>query len=142
MSDANEAVVRRFVNEVLNKGDYSAMRELVHPDYVYRSSGQELHGPEALEDLLTAYRTGLPDMNTSVDDLIVSREKTVISITLTGTHSGDLMGIPATGNKVNVHGMVISRLKDGKIIEEWEILDMLGMFQQLGVVSLPLALGA
>jgi steroid delta-isomerase-like uncharacterized protein len=135
--DTNEEVARRFVNEVLNKGDYSAMRELIHSDYVYRSPDQELHGSEALEGLLTAYRTGLPDMNTSIDELIVSGEKIVISITLTGTHSGDLLGIPATGKQVNVRGMVISRLKDGKIIQEWEILDMLGMFQQLGVVSLP-----
>lgn len=137
MSDTNEAVIRRFVNEVLNKGNYSAMRELVHTNYVYRSPGQVLLGPEALEDLLTAYRTGLPDMNTRVDDLIVSGEKIVISITLTGTHSGDLMGIPATGNQVTVHGMVLSRLEDGKIIEEWEILDIFGMLEQLGVVSLP-----
>ncbi len=137
MSDTNEAVVRRFVNEVLNEGDYSVMRELVHTDYVYRSPDQELHGPEALEDLLSTYRTGLPDMNTSVDDLVVSGDKVVISVTLTGTHKGDLMGIHATGNQVTVHGMVLSRLEDGKIIEEWEMLDMLGMFQQLGVLSLP-----
>lgn len=137
MSDTNEAVVRRFVNEVLNEADYSAMRELVHADYVYRSPDQELHGPEALEDLLTGYRTGLPDMNTAVDDLVVSGDKVVISVTLTGTHKGDLMGIPATGNQVTVHGMVLSRLEDGKIIEEWEMLDMLGMFQQLGGLSLP-----
>lgn len=137
MSDTNEAVVRRFVNEVLNEGDYSAMRELVHTDYVYRSPDQELHGPEALEDLLTAYRTGLPDMNTSVDDLVVSGDKVVISITLTGTHRGDLMGIPATGRRLAVHGMVLSRLRDERIIEEWEVLDTLGLYQQLGALSLP-----
>ena len=137
MSDTNEAVVRRFVDEVLNEGDYAAMRELVHTEYVYRSPDQELHGPEALEDLLTGYRTGLPDMKTSVDDLVVSGDKVVISVTFTGTHTGDLMGIPATGNQVSVHGVVLSRIEEGKIIEEREMLDMLGMFQQLGVLSLP-----
>lgn len=137
MPDTNEAVVRRFVNEVLNRGDYSAMRELVHTDYVYRSPDHELHGPEALEDLLTAYRTGLPDMHTSVDDLVVSGDKVVISITLTGTHKGDLVGVPATGRRLAVHGMVLSRLEDERIVEEWEVLDTLGMYQQLGVISLP-----
>ena len=137
MSDTNEAVVRRFVHEVLNEGDYSAMRELVHTDYVYRSPDRELNGPEALEDLLTAYRTGLPDMNTSVDDLVVSGDKVVISITLTGTHTGDLMGIPATGRRLSVHGMVLSRLEDERIVEEREVLDTFGMYQQLGVISLP-----
>lgn len=137
MSDVNEVVIRRFVNEAINNGDSSAMRELIHSDYVYRSPDQELRGPEALEDLFTAYRTGLPDLKTSIDELLASGDKVAISITLRGTHSGDVMGIPATGKEVTVHGMVISRLEDGKIIEEWEILDMLGMFQQLGVISLP-----
>jgi steroid delta-isomerase-like uncharacterized protein len=137
MPDTNEAVVRRFVSKVLNEGDYSAMRELVHTNYVYRSPDQELHGSEALENLLTAYRTGLPDMNTSVDDLVVSGDKVVISITLTGTHKGDLMGVPATGRRLAVHGMILSRLEDEKIVEEWEVLDTLGMYQQLGVISLP-----
>ena len=68
--------------------------------------------------------------------MVVSGDKVVIAITLTGTHTGGLMGIPATGKPLKVHGMVLSRLEDGKIVEEWEILDMLGMFQQLGVESL------
>jgi predicted ester cyclase len=68
---------------------------------------------------------------------VVSGDKVVTSIRLTGTHSSDLLGIPATGKLLSVHGMVLSRLEDGKIIEEWEILDLLGMFRQLGVVSLP-----
>ena len=137
MSDINETIVRRFVDEIINNGDYSALRELVHPDYVYRSPDQELHGPAALEDLFAAYRAGIPDLVTTIDELIVAGDTVVISITLTGTHTGNLMGIPATGNPLSVHGMVRSRLQDGKIIEEWEILDMLGMFQQLGVISFP-----
>ena len=136
MSDRNETVIRRFIDEVINGGDFSALRELVHTDYVYRSPDQELQGPEALEGLLTAYRSGLPDLKTIIDDLIVSGDKVVIAITLTGTHTGELMGIPATGAKLSVQGMVLSRLEDGRIVEEREILDMLGMFQQLGVVAL------
>ncbi|MDH3691961.1 MAG: ester cyclase [Gammaproteobacteria bacterium] len=137
MSEANEEVMRRFVEEVINNGDYSVLGDLVHPNYVYRSPDQELHGPEALKGLFTAYRTAFPDLNTGIDDLVVGGDKAVISITLTGTHEGDLMGIAATGKKVKVHAMVLSRFEDGKIVEEWEILDMLAMFQQLGVVSLP-----
>ena len=137
MSSSNGTVVRRFVDEVINNGDYSVLQELVHADYVYRSPDQELQGQEALKALFTAYRSGLPDLTASVDDLVEMDDKVVISITLSGTHTGDLIGIPATGNRLKVHGMVLSRLEDGKIVEEWEILDMLGMFQQLDVVSLP-----
>ena len=137
MSDTNETVVRRFVDEVINNGNYSAIGELVHPSYVYRSPDQELRGQEALEGLFTDYRAGLPDLSASIDDLVASGDKVVISISLSGTHTGDLMGMPATGKPIAVHAMVLSRLEGGKIVEEWEVLDMLGMFQQLGVVSLP-----
>ena len=127
--------MRRFVEEVINNGDYSVLGDLIHPNYVYRSPDQELHGPAAIVGLLTAYRTAFPDLNTEIDDLVIAGDKAVISITLTGTHEGDLMGIVATGKRVEVHGMVLSRFEDGKIVDEWEILDMLAMFQQLGVIK-------
>jgi len=133
MSDVNESVVRRFVDEVINNGNYAILDELVHPDYVYRSPDQELHGKVALEDLLSGYRRGLPDLHTSIDELLVSNERVAISITLAGTHTGDLLGMPATGRPLRVDGMLLTRLEEGKIVEEWEILDMLGMFQQLGI---------
>ena len=136
MPDSIGTIVRRFVDEVINNGIYSTLHELVHPGYVYRSPDQELHGQKALEALFTSYRRGLPDLNATIDDLIVSGDKVAIAITLSGTHTGDLMGIPATGKPLKVHGMVLSRLADGKIVEEWEILDMRGMLQQLGVESL------
>ena len=132
---ANEIVVRRFVDEVINNGDDSALRELVHRDYRHRTPDQELRGRDGLKTLFDAYRSGLPDLNVTIDELVVSGDKVVISMRLNGTHSGDLLGIPATGNMLSVHGMVLSRLEDGKIIEEWEILDTLGLFQQLGIMG-------
>lgn len=137
MTDQNETVVRRFMSEVVDNGNYSALRELVHPDYVYRSPDQELVGPEALEAFLRTLRDGLPDLATSIDDLVVSQDKVALSFTMTGSHTGNLMGIPATGKRLAVRGMVLGRLEDGKIREERELLDTLGMLRQLGVVSLP-----
>lgn len=137
MSKAHEEVMRRFFEEVINNGNFSVLDEVVHPKYVFRTPGQELYGPEGLKGLFAAYRTAFPDLNIEIDDLIIAGDKAVISFTLTGTHEGDLMGIAATGKQVKVNGMVLSRFEDGKIVEEWEILDQLTMFQQLGVVSLP-----
>jgi steroid delta-isomerase-like uncharacterized protein len=134
---ASETIVRRFVDEVINNDDASALSELVHREYRHRTPGRELRGRDGLKALFDDYRSGLPDLNVAIDDLVVSGDKVVTSIRLTGTHSGDLLGIPATGKLLSVHGMVLSRLEDGKIIEEWEILDLLGMFRQLGVTSLP-----
>lgn len=137
MSETNEKVIRRFIDEVINNGDFSVLDQLVQPNYVYRSPDQQLDGTEALEGLLAAYREAFPDMSVRIDDLVNGGDKVVISVTLTGTHEGDLMGIAPTGRPVNISGMILSRFQDGKIVEEYEILDMLAMFQQLGVVSLP-----
>lgn len=137
MSELNETVMRRFIDKVINQGDFSVLDELVQPHYMYRSPDQNLNGPEALKGLLAAYRIAFPDLHVRIDELVNGGDKVVISITLTGTHEGDLMEIPSTGKPVKIHGMILSHFEDGKIIKEWEILDMLTLFQQLGIVSLP-----
>jgi len=130
-------VMRRFAEEIVSNGDFSVLDELVDPTYVFRSPGQEVRGLEGLRGVIGAYRTAFPDLKMTVDDLVVAGAKAVVSFTLTGTHEGDLLGIPATGRKARVSGMVLSRLEHGRIVEEWEVLDQLTMLQQLGVVSLP-----
>ncbi len=137
MSEANAKVMRRLVEEVINNGDYASLGELVHSDYVHRSPGEEMHGPEALKALFESYRSAFPNLSARIEDLVVSDDKAVIAFTLTGTHSGDFMGIPPTGKEIVVHAMVLSRFRQGKIAEEWELVDMLTMLRQLGVVSLP-----
>jgi len=131
----NEQAVLRFVDEFINRGDTSALHELIHPDYVYRSPGEELRGPDGLVALFAGYRSAFPDLALEIDDLVVTDDATVMAFTLTGTHRGDLLGISATGRRVRVNGMVRSRFRDGKIAEEWEILDQLSLFEQLGVVG-------
>jgi steroid delta-isomerase-like uncharacterized protein len=135
--EGHEAVLRRFIDDVLNDGDFSILGDLVHPDYVYRAPGQELRGPEELKGLFAAYRAAFPDLHIAIDDLAAAGDRVSIAFTLTGAHAGPLMGIEATGKNVTANGMVLSRFEDGKIIEEREILDQLSLFAQLGVVSLP-----
>lgn len=138
MSETNEKVIRRFIDEVVNNGDFLVLNQLVQPNYTYRSPDQQLDGPKALEGLLAAYHTAFPDMHVRIDDLVNGSDKVVISVTFTGTNDGELMGIAPTGKPICINGMILSRFQDGKIIEEYEILDMLTMFQQLGIVSLPM----
>jgi steroid delta-isomerase-like uncharacterized protein len=131
----NESIVRRFVDRFINGGDESVLSEIVHPDYIYRSPGEELRGREGLAALFRGYRGAFPDLKLVIDDLLATDEATVLSFTLTGTHRGELLGIPATGEPVKVHGMVRSRFREGMIAEEWEILDQLTLFEQLGVIG-------
>jgi len=136
-SQAHEQAIRRFIKEVINNENFSIISELIHPDYVHRSPDGEVYGSEGLKALFSSYRTAFPDLNIDIDDLVVAGDKTVLSFTLTGTHKGELMGIAATNQPVKVHGIVISRFEEDKIVEEWEIVDLLTMFQQIGIVSLP-----
>ena len=133
---SNEITMRRFVEQVINNGDFPVLDEVIHPNYVYRSPDQVIQGPEALRDLFTAYRTAFPDLHIEIEDLVSADNKTVISFTLSGTHEGDLMGMPATGRQVKVSGMTLSHFENGKIVEEWELLDQLTLFQQIGIVSI------
>lgn len=136
MQQANEETMHRLVEEVINNKCLAVIDDIIHPDYVYRTPGQELHGRQALRELFTAYQVALPDLHVKIDDLICTDNKAVLLFTLSGTHKNEFMGIPATDKQVNISGMTCSHFDNGQIIEEWELLDQLTMFQQLDFISI------
>lgn len=136
MTMSIETTVRRFIEQVINQGDFLMLDEVIHPDYVHRSPDQALQGRQALRELITGYRSAFPDLHIELEELVDGGDKTVVTFTLTGTHQGQLMGIPATGGQVKVSGMILSRFEDGRIVEEFELLDTLSLLQQLGMVSI------
>ena len=132
--EENKALVRRCAEEV-EKGNWAIFDELLARDYVYHMSRR----PKPLtrkeyEELMRAIRAAFPDQRVTVEDMIAEGDKVVTRYTSSGTHKGDFMGIPATGNKVVATGIVISRIAEGKIAEEWEEFDGVGFMQQLGVI--------
>ena len=134
MQPTNEEIMRRFVADVLNAGNPAALKELVHPDYVYRGPGEELHGQDGLAALLNGYRAAFPDLRVGIDELLAIGDTTLLSFTMTGTHRGELLGHPPTGRPMKVHGMVRSHFRDGRIVDEWELIDQLRLFEQLGLI--------
>jgi hypothetical protein len=76
-------------------------------------------------------QTGFPDLHETAEDMVAEGDKVVMRRTATGTHQGELAGMPPTGRKVKFTMMVIFRFADGKIVEAWWSFDMLGMIQQL-----------
>lgn len=126
-----QQIVHRLIHEALNGKDYSVIPDLLHEDYVYRTPGEELVGAESLEGLFTMYHTAFPDLSVRIDDMFGAGERVATAFTLTGTNEGELMGMPATGRRVSVHGIVHSRVQNGRITEEWEIVDLAGLLQQL-----------
>jgi steroid delta-isomerase-like uncharacterized protein len=139
MSDTNKAVVRRLI-EAFNAGDLSVIDELVASNYVYREPMiGERHGRQGSKDITNTYRTGFPDAKMTIDEQIAVGDTVVTRWTGTGTHTGPLLGLPPTGRRVTVTGIRISHLRDGKVIEDFENYDTLGMMRQLGVI--PAAVG-
>jgi steroid delta-isomerase-like uncharacterized protein len=83
------------------------------------------------------YRTAYPDTKLTINDQIASGDQVVTRWTATGTHQGELLGIPATDKQVKVTGIFIDRVEGSKITESWAEFDALGMMQQLGAIPAP-----
>ncbi len=133
-AEENKAIIRRVWEEVFNKGGLAVADEIMAANYVYRGpGGQELKGPEGFKQLVTMFRTAFPDLHATVEDMFAEGDKVAHRATIRGTHKGDLMGIAPTGKQVTVSATVISRFAGGKEVEAWSNIDMLAMYQQMGV---------
>ena len=140
LAETNKAVVRRFFEEVWNKGKLNVLDELIVKDHVSSGPGALPGlptGPEGSKQFVTVYRNAFPDVQFTIDDQIAEGDKVVTRWTAHGTHQGELVGIPATGKSSTVTGITENRIVDGKIVESWNIFDQFGMMQQLGVIPMP-----
>ena len=124
-------------HEAWNKVDIEALKEIYSPDYVWHFAGE---GKLSLEDLIEDLKweiTAYPDRTFSTEDLISKGDKVVSRYIYRGTHEGDREGFPATGKKVEMEGIIIDRIENGKIVEDREEFDSLGLMQQLGMELKP-----
>ena len=136
MSEENKAIVRRKIEEVFSaQGNLDVADEIFAPEYV--GYPEDVRGPEGAKETAKMYRNAFPDVQLSIEDQVAEGDKVVTRWIGSGTHQGEMMGIAPTGNQVRVDGMTISRIEDGKIVEEWDIYDALGMMQQLGAIPSP-----
>lgn len=135
MSAENKALVRRFFEEVFNQGNLDLTDEMYDPGYIDHNRPPGLPpGVAGLKALVGMYRAAFPDVRMKIEDQISEGDKVVTRWTATGTHQGDLMGIPATGKVATVTGIDITRIVGNKIVENWNQFDQMGMMQQLGVI--------
>jgi predicted ester cyclase len=140
MSEANKGIVRRMIDEILNgQGNPDVADELFAPYYVGHNpaSPVDTRGPEGVKGFASMFRSAFPDVHFSVEDQVAEGDKVVTRWRGSGTHRGDLFGIAPTGNRVTFVGITINRIEGGKVAEEWQIFDALGMMQQLGAIPSP-----
>jgi steroid delta-isomerase-like uncharacterized protein len=135
MSEQNKTVVRRVIDEIVNQGNVDLISELVSPQYSYfEPTVGSLRGHEGYNQIVAIYRTAFPDMTLTIDEQIAEGDKVVTRFTAEGTHHGELLGVAPTGKHVSVQGVVISRIEDGQIVEDFETFDVHGMLRQLDAV--------
>lgn len=138
MVEENKAVVRRWFEEVWNKGNIDVIHEILAPGAVVHNLPTDTDaGRTAAEQfipLVQKFRGAMPDLHISVDDLLGEEDKIVARCTVRGTHQGDALGFAPTGIAVDFTGISIVRLRDGQFVEGWNNFDFMAMFQQLGVL--------
>jgi steroid delta-isomerase-like uncharacterized protein len=133
MIDDNLAFVRNMEDDLFNRRDLTAVDRYVSPAYTLRTAEKGLpSGREAVKTYIAAYLNGFPDLHISIDQLLAVGDKVVGVFTFTGTHKGDLFGVPPTGRAISVRQIAIYRLENGQVVDEWEISDQLGLMQQIG----------
>lgn len=137
--EKNKATCRRFIQQIFNEGDLSSIRDFVSPDSLHH----ELDGmavplgmssSEGFADMIHLYRLAFPDLQLEVQDQIAESDQVVTSLRIQGTQKGQLMGIGVSGKTVDVTGIRIDRLAEGKITESWFHWDGVGMLQQIGAL--------
>ena len=134
-ADRNKAVVRRVIEEVQNAKNMDVFDELNAPDFVDLSAPPGMPTDrEGGKMFLGGFLTAFPDSQVTIDDMIAEGDRVATKKTFTGTHTGDLGEIGATGKRVTIQYVDILRLRDGQIIEHWLSMDQLSFMQQLGVI--------
>ena len=138
LSDDNIAKTRRFMDEVFNKGNMKAADEFMSANFVEHDPfpGQG-PGIEGFKQGVSVFRQAFPDLQTRVDDIFADGEKVVARSTMIGTHTGTFMNMPPSGKQINVKGIDIVRMSNGKAVEHWGLFDSLTMMQQLGAIPTP-----
>lgn len=142
----NKTAVRRLIEEGWNQGQVAVFDELCASDWIHHDPSQpHVRTREDFKRNVTQTRSAFPDLHFTIEDLIAEGEQVALRWMRLGTHTGDFvtptMHLPATGKQVSVTGITIFRVASGKVVETWNQSDRLGLYQQLGLIPVPQAVG-
>jgi steroid delta-isomerase-like uncharacterized protein len=133
-TNQNADKTRRYYEALWNRRDRSVIADWISPEYVghYTSRPEPIRGVDGFEAMAEDLLGAFSDLQMQIEDLIAEADRVASRIRLTGTHDGDLAGVPPTGRSVDVGFVAIERYEDGLCVEEWVYLDDMGLAQQLG----------
>ena len=139
MSEENKALFHRFVNEGVNNKNLRIIGDLMDANYIEHDPAPGVSpGLEGMKEMMGMLFSAFPDLHSTIDTLVAEGDLAAGRMTTTGTHTGDFMGIPATGNKVDFQVIDILAYRDSKATDHWGVTDQLAMLTQLGVVEPPI----
>jgi steroid delta-isomerase-like uncharacterized protein len=136
MREENKAIARRFLDELWNRSNFVLVDQLLATDYDGHSS-TEIRGPEGAMEFVPRLRLAFPDFQFSILDQLAEADKVATRWTIRGTHEGEFQGMLPSGKRIEMTGITIFRIANGRLIEGWTNEDVLGMLQQLGAVPKP-----
>lgn len=137
-TEENKAVIRRLIEEVINKGNTAVAEALVAEDHVALdpSPGQE-QGRAGLIAIIARMRTAFPDLEWTIEEQVAEGDKVAVYFVWRGTHQGEFLGIPPTGKRVTVPGMGFDYCVAGQCKKSRILMDTMSLMQQLGVIPPP-----
>ena len=137
MSQQNEAIVRRLIEEGWNRGNLAIVDDCLATGYTQEGPLETVRGPQGEKAMITKYRNAFPDCKVEIDEMFSAGDRVVARFSYSGTHRGDFEGIAPTGRSVQGTGIDVLHMLDGRIVASYSQWDALGLMQQLGVVTLP-----
>jgi steroid delta-isomerase-like uncharacterized protein len=130
----NKLLADRVWEEVWHQGDLDRIEELFAPDFVRHDPGREIRGPEENLQFIKGFRAAFPDVHFTVLDQIAEGDRVAMRYRFQATHLGEFQGMQPTRKQVGYSGILIYRVANGKIAEQWTEFDLLGFLKQLGVL--------
>ncbi len=133
-TEENKALVRRAFEEGWNAGNLEVFDEVTSSDYVLHDPTvpEDVVGVDGIKGFASAFLGAFPDLRFSIEEQVAEGDTVATRWTSSATHQGELMGIAPTGNRTEVSGVTVSRISDGKIAEDWNSWDALGLMRQIG----------
>jgi steroid delta-isomerase-like uncharacterized protein len=134
-AEENKAIVRRLVEEAQARGNLHVIDELISSDFVDHSAWPGIPvNREGVKQIFGMFQAALADLQVIIHDQIAEDDRVATRKTLRGTHQGNLLGVPPSGNVITIEVIDILRLKDGQITDHWNLVDQYDLLQQLGLV--------
>jgi len=138
MAATPEALARTWFTKVWNDGSEAAIHEMLAPDAkmygLPTPDGKPLVGPADFVPFWRKFRTAFPDMKITVERAVEQGDMVAVHCRVVGRHTGDALGFAASHKPVEMWGMGIARVEDGRIVETWNSFDFLTLYQQIGLL--------